>query len=449
MNDPAKKRVLILGAGLVSRPIVRDFLEDEGCLLTVASLIHDDARTLVGDHDRGTAVQVDVGDPRQFEPLIRESNLVISLVPYAFHVEIARAAIRHRVDMITASYVQPEMRALDAEAAAAGVTILNELGLDPGLDHMSAMRIIDAARTEGERIVEFVSCCGGLPSPAAANNPWKYKFSWSPRGALLASRLPARFLREGSVHHVPGEDLFRHAEPYDVEEVGRFEIYPNRDSLRYIEAYGLNDVDTMLRATIRYPGWSDTMLAISRLGMLDTDEREWPAGATFADFTGSFLDAGGGPLPERLARQLQLDPAGNEIERLRWAGLFEDTPLPPSADSPLDVLAERFAERMAYAEGERDMVVLRHEFLVERPEREAERRYSLLVAYGEPGGDTATARTVSLPAAIAGRLMLEGRLSYPGVRIPTRAEIYQPILDRLEGLGIAFREWSAAANAPD
>lgn len=437
-------RVLILGAGLVARPIARYFLADDGFRLTVASLSRADAETLVNDHPRGRTRQVDVSDPAQCEALIRESDVVISLVPYAFHVQVARCAIRHRVNMITASYVLPEMRALDDEARAAGVTILNELGLDPGLDHMSAMRIIDEIHDSGGSIAEFTSCCGGLPAPEAADNPWKYKFSWSPRGALLAARLSARHLERGRVISVPGEHLFEHARPYEVEGLGTFEIYPNRDSLRYIEAYGLREIETMLRATIRYPGWSETMRAVAVLGLLDVEPRQWPEGTTYADFTASFLDPAdaAGELDERLARRLGLALDHPVLARLRWAGLLDGDALPRGSASPLGIVADRFAERMAYARGERDMVVLRHEILARWPERPAERRYSLLVAYGEPGGDSATARTVSLPAAIAGRLLLDGTLSSPGVQIPTRREIYDPILDLLHEQGIAFREWS-------
>ena len=434
-------KVLILGAGLVTRPIVRHLLDRKGTRVTVASLFLEDADRLVQRHPHGRAIAIDVCDRQQLEPLVQESDLVVSLVPYAFHVQVAKCAIRHRVHMVTASYVFPEMRALDAEARAAGVAILNEVGLDPGIDHMSAMRLIDCARDDGADIVEFVSCCGGLPSPEAADNPWKYKFSWSPRGALLAARLSARHLEKGRVVSIPSNALFDHARPYEIEGLGTFEIYPNRDSLRYADAYGLHEVDTMLRATLRYPGWAETMKALAGLRLLEVDEHDWPPGTTYAAFLEAYLPDGPEPLKTRLAREIGLDEEHPVVARLEWAGLLADEPLTHDFASPLDVLADRFQQRMCYADGERDMVVLRHELLVQRDAGQDERWISLLVSYGETAGDSATSRTVSLPAAVAGELLLEGRVR-PGVHIPTEREIYEPILARLETMGITFREWS-------
>lgn len=441
MSEAPRRQVLILGAGLVARPIVRYFLGLDRCRLTVASLSREDAQALVEKHPRGTARQVDVTDASQCEPLIRESDLVVSLVPYAFHVQVARVALRHRVNMLTTSYAVPEMRALDGEARAAGVTILNEVGLDPGLDHMSAMRMIDAVKASGGTVVEFASCCGGLPSPDAADNPWKYKFSWSPRGALLAGRLSARYLERGRVVSVPADRLFAHHRPYEVEELGRFEAYPNRDSLRYIEAYGLHGIESMLRGTIRYPGWSETMQAVADLGLLDLTARKWPHGSSYADFLSHFVAGGSDGLGTRLARRLGIERDHPIVRRLEWAGLLDDDPLPEIEASPLDILAVRFQQRMAYGDGERDMVLLRHELLARWPDRPAERQVSLLAAYGESGGDSATARTVSLPAAVAGRLLLEGRLPGAGIRIPTEREVYLPVLRALEEMGIGFKEW--------
>ena len=240
---------------------------------------------------------------------------------------------------------------------------------------------------------------------------------------------------------IPGELLFDHARPCEIEEVGGFEIYPNRDSLRYVEPYGLDGVETLLRATLRYPGWAETMRAVRQLGLLDVEERDWPPGTTYAGFLESFVSDGTGPLKSRLAGQIGLAEDHAVLGRLAWAGLLADEPIGTEHASPLDVLAERFQRRMVYREGERDMVVLRHELRVRHDGRADERRISLLVAYGEPGRDSATSRTVSLPAAVAGELLLEDRVA-PGVHIPTSPEIYLPILDRLAEMGIAFREWS-------
>lgn len=441
-------KVLILGAGLVARPIVRYFLRLGDVDVTVASLYLEDAEALVDNHSRGTAIAVDVGDTDSVEPLIEGSDLVVSLVPYALHVAVAGFAIRHQVDMITASYVSPEMRALDTEARNAGVTILNETGLDPGLDHMAAMRLIDQVRHAGGRVISLDSCCGGLPSPEAANNPWKYKFSWSPRGALLAGRLGARYLHEGRTVSVPGPELFAHHWPYEVEGVGRFEMYPNRDSMPYIDLYELKNLRSMRRGTIRYPGWCETMKVVADLGLLDIDERSHPPGATYGDLVSAGLPQGAGSVTERLARRLGIATDHEIIARLEWAGLLSDEPLPEGEASLLDLVAARFQRLMVYRPGERDMVLQRHELVASYPDKRPDERFvSLLVAYGEKTGDSATARSVSLPAAIAGDLMLRGKLKMPGVRIPTAPEIVRPVLERLEELGITFKEWSEPVKA--
>jgi saccharopine dehydrogenase-like NADP-dependent oxidoreductase len=434
------RSVLILGAGLVAGPVVRYFLERGDVELTVATLFVEDAEALIDGHPRGTARAADVRDPGCLEPLIRGSELVISLVPFALHPIVAGLAVRCGVDVVTTSYVAPEMQALDAEAREAGVMLLNEIGLDPGIDHLAATRMIHDAAASGATIDGFFSCCGGLPSPEAADNPWRYKFSWSPRGALLAGRQSARYLRDGRIQEIPGERLFEHHWPYTVEGVGRFEVYPNRDSLRYVDLYGLEGVQSMLRGTIRYPGWCETMLALARLGLLDVDERSWPAQTTYAGLLASALPPGPDRLERRVAAHLDLAPGHPVLERLRWVGLFSDEPISVSRSSPLDVLAGRFERMMAYAEGERDMVLQRHELHVSWPDGRAERRVSLLVAYGEPGGDSATSRTVSLPAAAAASLILDRRVHEPGVHIPTRRDLAEPILEQLGTLGIGFEE---------
>jgi len=436
----SERRVLILGAGLVSRPIVEFFLNELPSDVTVASLLPEEANKLIGGHPRGKSLALDVTDENAVAALVEQTDLVVSLVPYAFHVSIARQAIHHRKPMITASYVSPEMRALDGEARAAGIPILNEVGLDPGIDHMSAMRLIDDVQGRGGRVSRFESACGGLPSAEAANNPWKYKFSWSPRGALAASRLPARHLQKGELIEIPGERLFEHVRPYEIEGLGMFEIYPNRDSMGYIEAYGLEGIETMLRATIRYPGWGETLRAIAALGLLDPTVRDWPPGMSHAQLLSHFLPDSDAPMRERVAEKLGTLASPTILDRLEWAGLFAtDDALDVGHDSALGIVADCFQKRMVYAPGERDMVVLRHAILAEFPDGSREKHVSNLVAYGEPGGDSATSRTVSLPAAAAGELLLQGKVA-PGVHIPTRSSIYAPILKRLEPMGIAFHE---------
>ncbi len=436
------KNVLILGAGLVSRPIVRYLLERTDRKVVVASRTVSKAEALVGGHPRGQAVAVNVEDGGEVEALIRDAEVVISLVPYTHHVRVAKLAVQHRVHVVTTSYVSPAMRELDGPARSAGVALLNELGLDPGIDHMSAMQVIHQIQRSGGTVTHFSSCCGGLPAPEANTNPWGYKFSWSPRGVLLAGRNAAKWLRDGNVVEVPGSELFSHRWPYGVEGQGLFEMYPNRDSLGYIELYGLEGVRNMFRGTIRYFGWCETLKAIADLGLLDLDERVWPAGTTYASFVSSFLPKGSGRLAERLAEHLGLGPDHEVIARLEWAGLLSDRPIPEQKSSPLDVLGSRMLKMMVYRPSERDMILLRHEFVSTWPDRPPARTICVLAEFGEPFGDSAMARTVSLPAAIAVRLLLQGKIELTGVHAPVVPEIYEPVMAELASLGISFKETS-------
>lgn len=434
------RRALVLGSGLVSRPLVRHLLSGGDVDLTVADADVARAAAVVGLHPRGRAAAIAAADPAALDALIAGHDLVISLLPAPLHPGVARVAIARRVPVITTSYVSPEMRELDTAARDAGVLVLNEVGLDPGLDHMSAMRTIAGLRAAGHRLVSFRSCCGGLPAPDANTNPWGYKFSWSPRGVLVAGRQPARWLEQGRVIEASAGEAFHHVAPYDVDGAGRFEVYPNRDSIAYVATYGIEGVLTMFRGTIRYPGWCAAMEVVARLGLLDVAERGWRAGTTYAEFMESFAIEGTGPVRARVAARAGVAADGDAIDRLAWAGLFSDEPIGVTHGAPIDVLGARLEKVMAYAPRERDMVLLRHEFESVGPDGRNARRASTLVAFGDPSGDQAMARTVSLPAAVAARLVLSGRLRLTGVRIPVEAEIYAPILDALAALGIVFEE---------
>lgn len=420
------RRVLLLGAGLVSRPLVRAVTDWPDVELTVADL--DEAKTaqVLAGRPRGRAVRASVDDAAALSSLLQGADLVVSLLPAPLHPRIARIAIDRRVPMITTSYVSDEMRALDRAAREAGILLLNEIGLDPGLDHMSAMRLIDRVRSEDARVVSFRSCCGGIPAPEANTNPWGYKFSWSPRGVLEAGRKPARWMEDGHAVDVPGGEIFTRAAPYDVPGLPRLEVYPNRDAIAYIATYGIEGVRTMFRGTLRYPGWCETLNAMAHAGLLDDEERTWRPGTTHRE------------LMDALAPGLAGD--GAAAARLAWAGMYSDLPIGATRIAPIDVLCARLVASLTYADGERDMIVLRHELGVVGADGRPADRTSTLVAYGEPQGDSAMARTVALPAASAARLVLDGRIAAKGVRIPVEREIYDPVMDALEPLGIVFRE---------
>ncbi len=433
-------RILVLGAGLVARPLVQYLLDQPDFQVTVASRTVEKARALIGDRPNGRALAFDIErEPEHLDDLVAGADLAVSMLPYIHHLQVAQACLRHRRHLVTTSYVKDEMRALDGAARQAGVLFLNEIGLDPGIDHMSAMRIIDRVHAGGGQVVSFRSYCGGLPAPEANTNPFGYKFSWSPRGVLLAGRNDARYLEDGQVVEVPNRRLFATRHTVPVEGVGDLEAYPNRDSLPYIQLYGIPEARTMYRGTLRYPGWCETWQKFVELGLLDLTEREDLAGMTYRQLLAHLI---GRPETSDLRRDLAVHlniPADSPIlDRFEWLGLLSDDPLPPER-TILDVLAVRMQEKLRYAPGERDMVVLLHEFVAEYPDRR-ERIRSWLVDFGIPHGDTAMARTVGLPTAIATRLILQGVIRLTGVHIPVLPEIYGPVLTELEERGIRVQE---------
>ncbi len=434
------KRILILGAGLVAGPLVRYFLERPDYAVTVADVDSTRAQKLTAGHPRGEAKPLAIEDRKALSDEVGRADLVVSMVPYTFHPKVAEVCVDFGKDMVTASYVSPAMRALDGPARAKGVVLLNEIGLDPGIDHMEAMRIIHGIKDEGGEISSFKSYCGGLPAPESNTNPFGYKFSWSPRGVLLASKSSARFLEDGEIVSIPGEKLFENCRRVSVEGFGAFEGYPNRDSVPYREVYGIPESRTVLRGTLRYPGWCETLKAIQDLGYLDETERDLD-GATFHDLTARL--AGAAPeddLGSALAGRPGIEAGSKILGRLEWLGLLSREPLPALLGSPLDVLTSRMVDKLSYEPGERDMIVLQHEFVVRTPESPPERITSTLVDYGIPHGDSSMSRTVGLPVAIAARLVLDGRVAEKGVRIPIDPALYSPILEELETLGILFKE---------
>lgn len=437
-------KALVLGAGLVARPLVQYLLADETISVTVASRTVEKADKLISNHPRGQALCLQADDLQSLENLIEGHDLAISLLPAPLHPVVADLCVKHQKHMVTTSYLSDAMRELDEPARKAEVMILNEIGVDPGIDHMSAMRVINDVRARGGRVVSFRSYCGGLPAPDANDNPWGYKFSWSPRAVCTAGKNAARFLEDGRQVDLPGPDLFTCHHPMFVEGVGELEAYPNRDSLGYIETYGLQGVDTMFRGTFRYPGWCRTLKAVVDLGLLDESPVNYPAGMTLAQWMATFGGAvsHGSATRESIAGRLGLEPEDDVLHRLDWLGLFSGDTIAITGreTTPLDILAARMLEKMPYGEGERDMIVLKHDFRATFPDGMEEHITSTMVDYGQPNGDSAMARTVSLPAAIAARGMLQGRLMTPGVHIPVRKEIYEPVLNELATLNITCKE---------
>jgi saccharopine dehydrogenase (NADP+, L-glutamate forming)/spermidine synthase len=444
------KRILVIGAGRVSRPAVEFLADQPGFDVTVADQEPGRAETVAGGRPHARGMVLAMSDQAALSAAITDADVVISLLPPRFHPQVARACIHHRTPMVTTSYVSPEMRALDADARAAGIILLNEMGVDPGIDHMSAKTLIDTIGDRGGKVTSFRSYCGGLPAPDANDNPWGYKFSWSPRGVLRACKSPARYLLAGHVVDVPASELFAHGETRTIEGVGALEAYPNRDAMPYIELLNLEHVRTMFRATLRYPGWCRTLEQFIALGLLDETPQHWADGTTFAQYTRSFLqNPSNGELRSTLASELGLAPDAEPIARFEWLGLLDDQPLPVHEGSPLDVMATQMLARMVYRPGERDMVVMQHEFIAEFTDRPAERITSTLVDYGVPHGDSAMSRTVGLPVAMGTKLIADGHLTLTGVQIPIDPRIYKPVLSDLAAANIRMVDRTEPVGTPD
>ena len=442
------KKVLLLGAGLVARPGLRYLLE-KGVFVTVVDQVESKAAALLDGHPNGRAGAWTTDDNQGLKDLVRDADLVISLLPATYHAGIAEECIAQKKLMVTASYVSPAMRALDAKAKAAGILILNEIGVDPGIDHMSAMKVIDRVKSEGGKITNFKSYCGGLPAPEANTNPWGYKFSWSPRGVLTAGKNSACYLKDGKQVDIPGPELFSDMHVLNVPGFGELEAYPNRDSISYIDIYGLKGAATVFRGTLRYKGWCAAMKKIVNSGLLDDKERDMK-GMTFKAFTASVIP---GAKPETVKKDLAagfgVAADSDPVRWLEWLGLFSDERLPLEKASPLDIMTARMVSKMSYAGGERDMLVMHHEFIAEYAGGRREKLTSTLVDFGIPNGDTSMARTVSLPVAIAVRLILEGKIKGTGVQIPVTPAIYEPVLKELEEMehGIHFKETQVSLAA--
>lgn len=433
------KRVLVLGAGLVSRPLMKYLTSREGFELTVATRTVSKAEALLQGCPRSRAVALNVNDEAALSRLIAEHDIAVSLLPATEHVRVAKLCLAHNKHMATTSYISPEMRAMHEAAKTKGLTFINECGVDPGMDHMSAMRVFHQVEREGGKIIAFRSYCGGLPAPEANTNPIGYKFSWAPRGVLVAAGNSACYLQDGKMVEIPGPELFAKPEIVDVQGAGKFEGYPNRDSISYIDFYGLKDVKTMFRGTLRNLGHCETWYRWSHLGLFNKEVRKDLVGLTHAAFMKTLALGIAGDVRTAIAQKMGVPVNHPAVSKLEWLGMFEDRPLLTTEGGNVDVFAAAMLEKCPFLPGERDMLVMQHEFGIELPGR-SKRILSTFVDFGIPGGDSSMARTVSLPVAIAVRMLLEGQITARGVFAPLAPEVYNPILNELESMGLKFEE---------
>jgi saccharopine dehydrogenase-like NADP-dependent oxidoreductase len=364
------------------------------------------------------------------------------MLPAHMHVPVAVDCISLGKHMLTASYISAEMKALDAQAKEAGVILINEIGVDPGIDHLSAKKVLDEIKEAGGEMLLFESFTGGLVAPEYDDNPWNYKFTWNPRNVVLAGSAGAvKFIQEGKYKYIPYHQLFRRTEIISIEGYGRFEGYANRDSLSYRDVYGLQDIPTIYRGTFRRPGFCRAWDIFVKLGMTDDSyQLELSEDMTYRDFTNIFL--GYNPMDSvelKLMHYLNIPQDSDLMHKLSWLGIFDETPIGLTDVSPAKVLQKILEEKWTLGEDEKDMLVMFHKFGY-RLDGEEKMIESSMVALGKNSRETAMARTVGLPLAIAARHILNGHIKTPGVQIPITKEIYTPMLKELAEYGISFSE---------
>ena len=439
------KRILVLGAGRSSSALIAYLLREAkslSCEVVVGDASRQAALEKVPPESGGSAILFDIQQEAGALDAISEADVVVSLLPPHFHPVVARYCLRLKKHLLTASYVSPEMRGLDIEAGANGLLFLNECGLDPGIDHMSAMQVIDTIRRDGGHVYSFESFTGGLIAPETdPDNPWRYKFTWNPRNVVMAGQGTAKYMENGKYKYVPYQQLFLRTTPVRVPGYGEYEGYANRDSLSYIDTYALKGIRTMLRGTLRNKGFCAAWNVLVQLGCCDDSYlMEDVAAMTHADFINAFLS---GPenvaAGEKLARQEGMAVGEGEMQRLRWAGLFSAEPVGLTKGTPAQILEHILNKRWKLNAGDRDMIVMWHRFLYEHDGKKKEIQASLVVK-GDDAIQTAMAKTVGLPLGIAAKLLLQGKIPVRGVAIPTHSAIYGPVMEVLKKEGIVLEE---------
>ncbi len=441
------RKILVIGAGKSSFYLF-DYLlskaQEEDLELIIGDLRPENIPAVIAGHPSCTVLKLDILKESERKNAIANATIVVSMLPASLHIKIAKDCLQFRKHLVTASYVSPELKVLDKKVREAGLIFMNEVGLDPGIDHMSAMQIIDGIRKKGGKIILFESFCGGLVAPESDNNLWNYKFTWNPRNVLVAGQGgTAKFIQEGTYKYIPYHKLFRRTEFLEIEGYGKFEAYANRDSLNYREAYGLQDALTLYRGTIRRVGFSRAWNIFVQLGMTDDSYRiENSEGMSYRQFTNLFLPYSPTDSVElKLRLYLKIDQDDIMWEKLMELHLFDSQKkITLQNATPAQILQEILEESWTLEEHDKDMIVMYHKFGYELDGKKHQIDANMVVL-GKDREHTAMAKMVGLPVAMATLLILNKKIVGTGVRIPLQEEVYNPILSQLEKYGIVFKDY--------
>jgi saccharopine dehydrogenase-like NADP-dependent oxidoreductase len=438
------RNILLIGAGRSASVLIKYLLENAAkndWFVTVADADPILAQQKIANHPNGRAAWLDVQKTNDRRDLIMRHDVVISLLPVYLHMEVAQDCITLRKHLVTASYVTKEMYRLGDEAKSLDLIFMGEMGLDPGIDHMSAVQKIDEIKSKGGKITAFRSYTGGLVAPENDDNPWRYKISWNPRNVVLAGQGTAQYLEGGKHKYIPYNRLFNSYEIVDIQGVGEVEMYPNRDSLLYKEAYGIASTPNIIRGTLRHKGFCDAWNAIRKIGLTDNSYPIMDSDTmTYHELMEAYVWKNPvGSVKDRIANLVGTTPDSDIMHKLEFLGLFSKKKIKMANASPAQILENLLIEKMPLGENEKDMVIMQHEFDYTL-NRQKRRLTSTMLLKGDDSTYTAMAKTVGLPVGIFVKLVLQGKVSATGVNIPTSKQVYEPVLEELKEHGVIFKE---------
>ncbi|PCH70357.1 MAG: hypothetical protein COC06_05035 [Bacteroidales bacterium] len=434
------KKIAIIGAGLMTKPMVDYFIDKIGYKVIMLNRTLEKAESIIGNRPLGEALGWANNNTETLDRVIKNADAVISMVPKPLHIKVAKSCLKYKKNMITASYEIPELMALKDDVEKQGILILNELGEVPGMDHFGTQMLLDEIKNDGGRVLSINSYGSGIPAFESNNNPMGYKFSWDPRTVFVAAQTAGAYLVNGKKISIPGNKLFENFWFVDIEKLGTFETYPNKDVEKYVKPFALDNEVSFYRGLLRYSGYCNNMSNMEALGLFDSEKISKLNNTTFRQFTASLIKADlSSNIEQSVADFLKIKSNSDIIHRLKWLGLFDDTLIPFDNGTHLDVLLNRMLEKMQYEPDEKDMIILHIEIIAEFDNGKKEKRIATMVVKGEPGGETAMSRAVALPTAIATRLVVDGLIKATGLKMPpTLPELYKPVLEELKNFGFEF-----------